>query len=148
MLRSLAGRLAPDRIVFHGPRYGEDLLGLIRRAGATILPSRQMEGTPYAVLQSFAWARPVIATAVGSLPDVVRHGETGLLVSPGDVTALSRALRRLVDEAGLARRLGALGRADVVERYSPDACYAQTMAAYAEAGVVAARANSRTTDRA
>ena len=57
-LRGLAGRLAPDLIAFHGPRYGEDLVELIRRAGASVLPSRQMEGTPYAVLQSFAWAGP------------------------------------------------------------------------------------------
>ena len=135
-LRRLADRIAPGRVRFHGPRYGAELEALISGACATVLPSRQMEGTPYAVLQSYAWGRGVVATAVGSLPEVVADGQTGLLVATGDAAALSSALRRIVDHPDLAAELGRRAREEVLRRNSPDAYYAMLMDAYAEAGAM------------
>ena len=135
VLRELADRVAPGRVTFHGARYGPDLEELVSQSCATVLPSRQMEGTPYAILQSFAWGRGVVATAVGSLPEVVADGVTGMVVPVGDVDALAAAMRRLVDNPPLAQEFGARASEQVRTRYAPDAYYGMLMAAYAEAGV-------------
>jgi glycosyltransferase involved in cell wall biosynthesis len=68
-----------------------------------------------------AAARPVVATAVNSVPHVVISGETGLLVPPGRPDLLSRALGYLVDNPTVAERLGAAGRAHIGDELSPSA---------------------------
>ena len=75
------------------------------------------EGTPVAVLEAFAAGRPVVATAVGGVPDVVDEGETGLLARAGDVEALASALERLAHDPELRRGMGALAAARVRERF-------------------------------
>jgi glycosyltransferase involved in cell wall biosynthesis len=65
-----------------------------------------------------AHARPVVATPVGGTPELVVDGETGLLVPPRDPEALAAALRRLLEDPELARRLGEAGRARVAERFT------------------------------
>src|SRR4029079_10905676 len=79
-LRRLASDLPPGKVAFLGPIFGRDLEPYLARSIATVLPSRQMEGTPYAVLQSFAYGRAVVGTDVGALPDVIDSGQTGLIV--------------------------------------------------------------------
>jgi len=58
---------------------------------------------------------PVVATAVGGVPEVVRDGENGLLVPPGDSTALANAMRRMLDDDGLHTRLAAAAQPSVAE---------------------------------
>ncbi len=69
------------------------------------------------VLEAAACGRPVVATNVGGLPEVVQDGRTGLLVRPGDVAATTDVLERLLRDAQLRQRLGAGGRAMVVQQY-------------------------------
>ena len=61
----------------------------------------------------------MVASAHGGLPEIVRDGETGVLVAPGDAVALARALAGLRDDPELRERLGAAARADVRERFAP-----------------------------
>ena len=61
---------------------------------------------------------PVVASAVGSVPEAVREGETGLLVPPDDEAALTAALRRLLAEPSVRLRLGERGRALARERFT------------------------------
>jgi glycosyltransferase involved in cell wall biosynthesis len=77
-----------------------------------------------------AHARPVVASAVGGLVDLVVDDETGLLVEPGDVDALRSALRRLLDDEELRRRLGAAARERVREHFSWERVTDLTVAAY------------------
>lgn len=91
------------------PRAG--LESLYRDASCVVLASRRGEGLPNVLLEAMAHARPVVATAVTGVTDLVRDGENGLLVPPGDTQALKEALARLAHEPGLAGRLGAAARA-------------------------------------
>jgi glycosyltransferase involved in cell wall biosynthesis len=79
------------------------------------------EGLPCAIVEAMAAARPVVATAVNSVPNVVISGETGLLVPPGRPDLLSRALGYLIENPTVAARLGAAGRAHIGDELSPAA---------------------------
>ena len=65
---------------------------------------------PVSVLEAGAFGLPVVATAVGGIPHLLRDGQTGLLVPDGDATAMAEAVRRLLSEPGLAAALSANGR--------------------------------------
>jgi glycosyltransferase involved in cell wall biosynthesis len=82
-----------------------------------LLPSAN-EGTPVVAIESLAAERPVIATAVGGTPDVVRDGVDGFLVRAGDVDAIVERLQQLARDPELAAQMGAAGRARVVPRYA------------------------------
>jgi glycosyltransferase involved in cell wall biosynthesis len=84
-----------------------------------ILPSIN-EGPPVSAIGALAAARPVVATRVGGVPDVVRDGEDGFLVPAGDVDALAERLTRLAHDPELREQMGAAGRARVLPRYAVD----------------------------
>lgn len=96
---------------FEGAVPRARLGALYRGAGCVALVSRRGEGLPNALLEAMAHARPVVATPVAGVQDLVRDGENGLLVPPDDPAALAAALARLRSEPGLAARLGAAARA-------------------------------------
>ena len=82
---------------------------LVNRCTLVVVPSRE-EPFGLVAVQAGLMARPVVAAAVGGLPEVVRHGRTGLLVPGDDRGALTSAIRDVLDHPDLARRLGAAGR--------------------------------------
>jgi L-malate glycosyltransferase len=109
-------RLGLERVVaFAGHR--SDIPRLLQASTLSVLPSLS-EGLPNAVLESMAAGVPVVATAVGGVPEIVTDGRTGLLVPPASPAALAAALERLLAEPALAARLGAAGHQLVVERFS------------------------------
>jgi glycosyltransferase involved in cell wall biosynthesis len=110
----------------------EQLAELYDRAAVVAVPSYR-EGFGVVCAEAMAHGRPVIASAVGGLLDLVADGETGIHVPPGDVAALRSALRRLLDDPELRRRLGEAGRERVRERFSWDAVTDATIAAYSDA---------------
>jgi glycosyltransferase involved in cell wall biosynthesis len=83
---------------------------------ALLLPSVS-EGTPVSAIEALAAGRPVVATRVGGVPDVVRDGQDGLLVEPEAIDDLSDGLARLARDPALRERLGSAGRERVVRRY-------------------------------
>ena len=104
-------------ILFLG--YQEDVAPLYAAFDALVLPSGN-EGTPVSVIEALAAGRPVVATRVGGVPDVVRDGEDGFLVDAGATDDLAERLSRLAADPALRERLGAAGRARVVPRYAVD----------------------------
>jgi glycosyltransferase involved in cell wall biosynthesis len=88
------------RVSFLGSVSREQVLRLFRAADAAVLPSA-WENFPHTVVEALAVGCPVIATAVGGVPEVVRDGENGLLVSPGDPSALAAAIARYFGDAQL-----------------------------------------------
>jgi glycosyltransferase involved in cell wall biosynthesis len=105
-----------ERLAPAAARHGVTLLGarrdaleLIAAAGVMCLPS-EAEALPMSIIEAMALARPVVATDVGGVPDLVTDGETGLVVPPGDAAGLTRALLALAADPARADAMGAAGR--------------------------------------
>jgi len=111
--RGLKGRMS-----FLGER--SDVASLLPGLDVFAMASRY-EGLPCAIVEAMAAARPVVATAVNAVPNIVITGETGLLVPPGRPDLLSRALAYLIDNPAVADRLARTGRAHLGVEVSPAA---------------------------
>lgn len=116
--RLIAERGLVGRVQLLGPVA--DVPAFLARQDVAVLCSLA-EGMSNALLEYLAAARAVVATAVGAATDLIRNGEDGLLVPPGNTDALTRALGRLLSDPDLARRLGASGRRRVQERHGRSA---------------------------
>ena len=110
----------------------EELPGLYRACGMLVLPSVWEEPFGIPLVEAMASGLPVVATRVGGIPEVVEHGVTGLLVPPEDAGALAEAMRALLDDPALARRMGEAGRRRALERFSWDDVAARLRALYGE----------------
>lgn len=89
----------------------DDMPALMAASHVVCLPSQYGEGVPKCLIEGAAAGRPLVATDVAGCREVCRHGETGLLVPPGDAAALAAAFLALAGDPGLRRRLGARARA-------------------------------------
>ncbi len=96
-----------DRVRFLG--WCRDLAALYGTVDAVVLTSRN-EGTPVALIEAMAAGRPVVATAVGGVPDIVEHGRTGLLIADREPSAIAEAVAQLAREPVLRGELGRAGR--------------------------------------
>jgi glycosyltransferase involved in cell wall biosynthesis len=107
----------------------DDVPAILREADLFVLSSR-WEGLPLAVIEAMMSGLPVVATAVGGVPEEVVEGETGLLVPPGDPQALARALSQLLNDEGLRRRAGAAGQRRALEYFTEARMVRQTAEVY------------------
>jgi glycosyltransferase involved in cell wall biosynthesis len=98
-----------------------DVPNVLASLDVLVLPSYAHEGIPQIILQAQAMARPVVATTIGGIPEVVEDGVTGLLVAPKDGAALAEKIRAVLDDPALAGRLGQAARAHIEKSYSLDA---------------------------
>jgi len=128
-LKQRARQLLGDRVVFLG--WVEDLRSLYAAFDVVALTSR-LEGTPVSLIEAAAAGKPVVATRVGGVREVVRDGETGLLVSPEDPVSVAASLLALLDDPQGARRMGAEGTAWVTGRFSARRLAQDLAALYAE----------------
>jgi glycosyltransferase involved in cell wall biosynthesis len=108
----------------------DELGRLYARAAVVACPSHR-EGFGVACLEAMAHGRPVVASAVGGLLDLVVDGETGIHVPPGDVPALRSALERLLGDPELRRQMGEAGRLRAAERFSWATVTRETLDLYA-----------------
>ncbi|SIN67648.1 Glycosyltransferase involved in cell wall bisynthesis [Singulisphaera sp. GP187] len=105
--RLVAERGLGDRVRFLG--MCRDIPDQLRAMDLFVLPSHR-EGRPISIMEAMASGLPVIATRVGSVPGLVENGRTGLLVEPGDVAALARAITDLADDPEVRSRLAEASR--------------------------------------
>jgi glycosyltransferase involved in cell wall biosynthesis len=124
-------RLAGERVELRGALPRDEALRVVAGATAAVLPSA-WENLPHSAVEALSVGVPVVATAVGGVPEVVLDGENGLLVPPGDQEALAAAIRRVLEEPGLRERLAAAAKPSV-EAISSEAVYTRLEAMLADA---------------
>jgi colanic acid/amylovoran biosynthesis glycosyltransferase len=99
-----------QRVRLHGARSSEDVRATLARARVFALPSvrlrsGRMEGIPVALMEAMASGVPVVASRLSGVPELVEDGVTGLLVPPGEPSALAAAMARILDDDALAAEL-------------------------------------------
>jgi glycosyltransferase involved in cell wall biosynthesis len=104
------------QVEFLGMLDRERLLNEYSECAVVVLPSRQ-ENAPMAVIEAMAAGKPVVATRVGGIPDLVADGETGLLVDAGSSAGIARSLERLLGDRALRLRMGTLARKQAGTRF-------------------------------
>lgn len=109
-----------------------DIPALTARFDVAAQASKYWEGWAMSVLEAMACGKPVVATRIGGVPEVVEHGVTGLLVEPGDVAGLADAVVSLLQDPALRRRLGEAGRRRAEERFDQRRLVARMQGAYRE----------------
>ena len=109
--------------------HRDDMPSVFAQAHIVCLPSH-MEGVPKALIEAAACGRPIVATNVGGIPEIVRSGENGLLVPAGNVAALTDALELLITDPRLRQRMGRRGRQIAVEEFSEALVIDQTLEVY------------------
>jgi glycosyltransferase involved in cell wall biosynthesis len=124
LMRLVRRRRIEGRVRWLGGRPWEDVEAALERCSMFVLPCRvaadgDRDGMPTVLVEAMARGLPVISTEVAGIPEVVRHGDTGLLVAPDDPPALAAAIRKLGEDPTLAEKLGRRGRALVSTRFDP-----------------------------
>ncbi len=103
-------------VIFTGTR--KDIPEMLSLMDVFVLPSHTREGLGIAIIEAMAAEKPVVATDIGGIPEVVNHGETGLLVPPGDPESLSKAIIELLQNPLRAKTMGEKGRTRVKEKFT------------------------------
>jgi glycosyltransferase involved in cell wall biosynthesis len=129
MQRLAASLGLAERVVFTGSL--DNPLPLVAKADVFVMPSLS-EGLPIALLEAMALARPIVASRVGGIPEVVRDDVSGVLVPPADPAALSRAIVRVLRDGELGARLGAAARDGAERDWSSQRMVERTARVYDE----------------
>jgi len=109
--------------------HHDDVAPLLARAEIALLAT-DYEGWPLVLMEAMAAGLPVVATAVGGVPEIVEDDRTGILTPPDDPGALAAALERLLSDSALARTMGEAGAARAVERFDRTRTVERLMALY------------------
>jgi glycosyltransferase involved in cell wall biosynthesis len=112
--------------------FRDDVENVYGACDLIAVPSIAPDPLPGAAVESAAAGCAVIASACGGLPEIIRDGETGRLIAPGDERALASVAAELLDDPGQRARLGAAARADVRERFAPERLLERIQALYEE----------------
>jgi glycosyltransferase involved in cell wall biosynthesis len=109
--------------------FRQDIPALLTLLDVVVIPSFE-EGIPQALTQALAMERPVVASAVGGIPEVVKDGVTGLLVPPRNPAILSEKIAILLHNPSVGARMGQIGRQVIQERYSMESMLTETEHVY------------------
>jgi len=131
---------APAGVEFLGAIEPDAVPDVVRRARALVVPSACFEGAPRSILEAYSAGVPVIASAIGGLPEVVDNDRTGVLVPLGDVRKWEEAAERLLDDAE-ATRLGQGAWQAWQKHFGPDQALRNLEQAYREALGIASDAH-------
>jgi glycosyltransferase involved in cell wall biosynthesis len=133
-MRENLERLCHDKRITHAVRFTgfrKDMDRIFPCLDLVVHPAT-MEGLGVSLLEAASSGRAIVASRAGGIPEVVHHGENGLLVEPGNAGELIEAVSRLLRDPGLGARLGAAGRRLVEDRFSVAAMVKGNIAVYSE----------------
>ncbi|HWO93362.1 MAG TPA: glycosyltransferase [Dehalococcoidia bacterium] len=135
----IAGR---HYVRFLGHLSREEVGRLVRGAMFVVLPSEWYENAPMSILEAYAYGKPVIASRMGGIPEMVDEGVTGLLFEPGNAADLRSRIDLLVGDPALAAEMGRQARKVAEAAYGPDDHYARLMDIYGRAGARSAESEA------
>ena len=115
---------------FVGQLTGQALKEMIGGASVIVAPSEWYENCPMSVLEAMACGKPIVASQIGGIPELVVDGETGLLFEPGNAVELEQRVTRLMGDAPLRARMGAAGRIRAEQQFSIEKHNANLMDTY------------------
>jgi glycosyltransferase involved in cell wall biosynthesis len=127
-LRDRAAGLGLERRV-HFLGYRDDVDAILAECDALLITST-LEATPYVIIEAMAAGRPVVAGNVYGVPELVRDGETGILVDPRDVREIARAISVLAESHDRRARMGAAGRKRYEQMFRIERCVGETQSIY------------------
>jgi len=125
-----------------GPKYDTELIDLMRGAQFSVVPSEWYENCPRSIIESFACGKPVVGANIGGIPEMVTHGETGLLFTPFSAADLREKIEYLFDRPDEVQRMGRAARAKAEREYSVDGHLARLLGVYAAMRPAAAAATA------
>jgi glycosyltransferase involved in cell wall biosynthesis len=132
----IAGANAHRFCTYLGPVSGDVKAELIRSAAVMLLPTRYAyESHPLVILEAFAAGTPVIASAIGAIPEMIEHDVNGYLVDPDDHAALSDRIRAVMDDSELRSRLSAQARQHYEDRFTASRLLADLEQVWREASL-------------
>jgi glycosyltransferase involved in cell wall biosynthesis len=117
-LKLLVNEEKIDDVRFLG--FREDIPDLLKTMDILVIPSISVEGFPRVAIEAMAMSLPVIGTTVGGIPEAIDDGKTGIIVPPGDVASLSKAIKYLFENPDIRVGMGEAGRKKVEERFNID----------------------------
>ena len=122
-----------DLVEVHGPLYGDEKEKMWERCSVFVFPTfYHNECFPLVILEAMQHSLPAISTSVGAIPDMVIHGETGLLAPVGDAQALADEMLKLVRKPEMSVKMGKLGYLLVGKKYTIEAFEEKLMKILAE----------------
>lgn len=122
-LKNLCLKSGCANVDFLGYVERGQLLQIVRKAMCVVMPSIWYENFPYSILEAFCLGKPVIASRIGGMPEIVRDGETGFLFEPGNSLALSERIQYLQENSSLVAEMGKQARARVEAEFDSDTHY-------------------------
>lgn len=129
LLRKIQEFEIEKSVMILGQLPREQLVEWYQRSSVCVVPSL-CENHPYVVLEAMACGRPVIATRVGGIPEIVQHEQNGLLVEAGSVSGLAEAILRLSSDGNMRDTLGANARKTMEARYAPERVVGESVSLY------------------
>lgn len=103
-----------DIVSFEGWVSGDKKINLLNKVDAYILPSYH-EGLPISILEAMSYSLPIISTNVGGIPEILKNGENGFIITPGDKDAIYRAILELMNNEKLRMDMGKASYSKVQE---------------------------------
>jgi glycosyltransferase involved in cell wall biosynthesis len=124
-------QLLKDRLIVTGPLAPHEIPTFMQNCELFVLPSYS-EGLPNVILEAMACGKPVIATKIVGIPEQVIHGQTGLLIEPGDPQSLAQAIQSLLSDPQFRRQMGQCGRERVIQKFTWERNASEMVSIYQE----------------
>lgn len=129
-LKELAKELNLKNVEFIGFKSGKDLEDEYTNCIASILPCNWFENFGVALLESFISGKPIIASNIGGIPEIIDHGQNGLLVEPGNIDQIAESIKKINDDKQLAVTMGQHARQKAERLYTAEVHYSKLLDAY------------------